>query len=322
MRDRGDSGMYKIITLMAALVVGLSTYKLTTDRLNYSAATKIETNEAILDLNIPKVEELGKAEEAIKLRNSGKTITLEKSNTLVLRGPVTSDSVAKLQQKINILSHKLSKKSKIYLVIDTPGGSVFAGMELIDHLRAIPQKIQTITLFAASMGFQIVQNMDKRYITPSGTLMSHRARGGVRGQFDGEFETRYKMVKRKINYLDAISAKRMELSVVQYKKLIKDEYWVHGFDARAAKAVDEMVNLTCGESLSGEEVITVRTFFGPTNITFSKCPVIRGSLKVDLKRIKLENRFKVKDALNKAFLQKERYVEDFILTGKHYDIFL
>lgn len=284
--------------------------------------TKITKESAVMDLQISETLDLAAKSAEVKIKAAEKTIVLEKRNMLVMRGPVTTQSVSLLQQELLAMSAKLSKSEKIYLVMDTPGGSVFAGMDLIDHLRAIPQKVETVTLFAASMGFQIVQNMDTRYITPAGTLMSHRASlGGLGGQLDGELETRYRMIKRKVDYLDAIAAKRMEMSVEDYKKMIKDEYWVHGFDAAGEKAADEMINLTCGKTLDGTVERSVQTFFGNVKVTLSECPLIRGPIKADFGNVGAENLEQVQKAIRYSFSDKKKYVDEFVLTDEHYKIF-
>lgn len=312
-----------ILALFAVLVgSSLVTKKVVEDQSLYAPSAVIK-NDVVMDLELPDVDNLAASSSGLKLSPAKKTIVLEKKNMLVFRGPVTAKSVAETQAKLLKMSYDLKRSDVIYLVLDTPGGSVFAGMQLIDHLRAVPQRIQTVTLFAASMGFQIVQNMDKRYITRSGTLMSHRARGGIQGQFDGELETRYKMVKRAINYLDAIASKRMDLSLDAYRKLIKDEYWVHGFDASADKAADEMVNLNCGKTLNGTEKKEFMTFFGPVDVTFSKCPLIRGPLKVDFKRLTgtAKQNIDTRNAINTLLNHKRKYVEEYILTDKHFNYF-
>ena len=312
-----------ILALFAVLVGSSLVTKKVVENQSLYAPSAVIKNDIVMDLELPDVDNLAASSSGLKLSPAKKTIVLESKNMIVFRGPVSAKSVAEAQAKLLKMSYKLKKDDVIYLVLDTPGGSVFAGMEFIDHLRAVPQRIQTVTLFAASMGFQIVQNMDKRYITRSGTLMSHRARGGVQGQFDGELETRYKMVKRAINYLDAIASKRMDISLEDYRKLIKDEYWVHGFDASQDKAADEMVNLNCGKSLNGTEVKEFRTFFGPVDVTFSKCPLIRGPLKVDFKRLfgTRKQKNETKSAVNTMLNHKRKYVEQYILTDKHFNYF-
>lgn len=250
-----------------------------------------------------------------------KILKLESDNMVVMRGPVTGDSVAKWMMQLQAASQRLPKDKPIYLVIDSPGGSVFAGLDLIDYAEALPQPIHTLTLFSASMAFQTVQNLDKRYILRQGTLMSHRARGGLEGQFDGELESRYRMVKRKLDYLDQVAADRMKLSIENYKAMIVNEYWVHGFDAVNEEAADEMVLAKCGKSLEGTEVIEVRTMFGTAKLRFAKCPLIRSPLGMDFAGIQDSRKEYVKEVLNKAFFNRERYVKEFVRTNLYKKVF-
>lgn len=289
---------------------------------NYRNITKIKSEQHVIDLELPDKSELQSKLFTPKLKPASKTITLESKNTVVFRGPVTDKSASDTQRKILKLSHKLSKSTPIYLILNTPGGSVGAGLDLIDFMRAIPQKVHTITLFAASMGFQIAQNMDIRYITPNGTLMSHRARlSGLGGQLDGELESRYQMIKRKVDYLDAIAAKRMKISVKNYKNLVLNEYWVHGFDSVYEDAADEMVNVTCGTSLVGTNKQNFQTFFGTAVVEFSNCPLIQAPIDITFVSIVKGKESKFKKLLDSAFTNKRNYVKEYILTGEHFKIF-
>tara|TARA_R110000868_G_C10973188_1_gene771562 strand:+ start:92479 stop:93426 length:948 start_codon:yes stop_codon:yes gene_type:complete len=288
----------------------------------YHSVTKLNSESNVANVKMPEKSILESKLFTPKLKPASKTLTLEAKNTVTYRGPVTSKSASAIQGKILALSHKLSKKTPIYLILNTPGGSVGAGLDLIDFMRAIPQKVHTITLFAASMGFQIAQNMDIRYITPNGTLMSHRAKlSGFGGQLDGEFESRYAMIKRKVDYLDAIAAKRMSITVKQYKKLIINEYWVHGFDSVEEVAADEMVNVRCGKSMKGSTFQDFRTMFGTAVVEFSKCPLIQAPLSVGFKNVKAGKANKLKNLTNAGFINKRKYVKDYILTGEHNRLF-
>lgn len=272
-------------------------------------------------LDLPK-EPLEQPQKEVKISEIRKTIVLEASNTLVLRGVISEDSVAKTQIKLLELSRQLPADAIIYLVLDTPGGSVTAGLDLIDHVSAIPQKVQTITLFAASMGFQIVQELGHRMIVNQGTLMSHRATvGGMDGQIDGEFETRVAALKRQIQYLDYLASKRMGMDISSYRKLIKDEYWVHGFDAIQEKAADEVINLNCAVSMSGTSSEDIQTLFGNVNVTYSNCPLIKAPLKIDFLKVSSEDIEEVRKAVNMSIFNKSEFVEKYILTHKHQEIF-
>lgn len=208
-------------------------------------------------------------------------LILNKSNSVVLRGEVSAESVAKLQIELLEMSQRLSPFAVIYLVLDTPGGSVSAGAELIDFIKALPQKVKTVTVFAASMGFQIAQNLDERMILPSGTLMSHRASGRFEGEFPGEMTVRLQFWLKEITRLDQIAAMRMQISIASYQALIRDEYWVKGANAVADKAADRVILARCDSSFKGTERIIIGSFFGiPISGVVSKCPLITGIMDV------------------------------------------
>lgn len=310
--------MYKTLAavlLGLALILGVPTaYKAITSKT--SVTQEISTGAAFrAPVKMPNSSEMNSGIPP-KIFDVKKIVKLEAKNTVVFRGPVTAGSVSQIMIKLKKASRKLRKNATIYLVIDSPGGSVFAGLGLIDFMKALPQKITTITLFAASMGFQIVQNSDHRMIMTNGTLMSHRARGGVEGQFDGELESRYKMVKRAIDYMDVIASKRMGLSLKTYKALILNEYWVHGFDAVADRAADEQILVQCGVSLDGTELIKLRTFFGTINAKFSKCPLIKAPVGVAFDSGNKKNMNYLKYLYRVSFKDYNKFMADFLFKPK------
>lgn len=250
------------------------------------------------------------------------TLILEGRNTVTFRGVVSSETVSVAMKEITALSRLLSKKDPIYLVLDTPGGSVFDGAEFIDFLEGVPQEVKTVTIFAASMGFQIAQNNPgERLIARNGVLMSHRATGGVDGQFNGELESRYKMIKRKIDFLDVAVAKRMGISYEDYQRRIINEYWIHGFDATEQKLADQMVLIQCGPTLVGTTDMTVQTFFGPINLKFDKCPLLREPVAVSFSQVREDAQPYVKGVINLLFTNQSRFIKDIINTDKYYKLF-
>lgn len=278
----------------------------------------------LIDVKLGPVDKLG-SKKPIKPQKFSKTLVLEKTNMVVLRGPVTEDSVARTQMKLLKVSRRISKNTPIYLVLDTPGGSVFDGLDLIDFADALPQKVYTVTLFAASMGFNIAQALDTRYIARNGTLMSHRASlSGLEGQIKGELEERYGMIRRAVDFMDYTAAKRMGISVKEYEKLIINEYWVHGYDSVREKAADEQVRLRCGSSLDGTEDVEFQTFLGTVKAQFSKCPLIRAPISADFDAISSKDPRdlkKVKEIFNMAFKNRVKFVTEYITNNKYREIF-
>ena len=275
------------------------------------------------DSEVPTaVNPLDESQKAVNLKAVSKVITLEAANTVTLRGPVTGSSVGKAMRELRSLSQKLPESTPIFLVLDTPGGSVTDGMDLIEFVKALPQKTHTVTLFAASMGFQIAQNLQTRYITTNGMLMSHRAAvRGLGGQVKGELESRYKMIRRSVDLLDFVAAKRMGLPMAKYEEMVVNELWIYGFDSLDMRAADEVVLLRCGRSMTGSEIVEFDTFFGPAKAAFSKCPLIKEPQAVDLKEIKQEHLNDVRSAINMALRDQARFVNEYVTTSRIFEVF-
>jgi ATP-dependent protease ClpP protease subunit len=289
-----------------------------------SALTRQIVNGTNKTETVPKLaEDALDNETELKVVGVEKTLLLEARNTVVLRGPVTIDSVSRTMLQLKKISKKLPKTTPIYLVLDTPGGSIMDGLDLIDFANALPQKVHTVTLFAASMGFQIAQNLDRRYIIRNGILMSHRASvSGLSGQVKGELESRYKMVRRAVDYLDFQAAKRMGMDLNKYEAMVVNEYWIYGYDAVADKAADEEVLVQCGESLTGTEDLSFQTMFGEMTATVSKCPLIKGAVSIDASQ--LYDKADVQEATEILLMSLENkrvFIKEYIVTGKFVEIF-
>lgn len=209
-------------------------------------------------------------------------ITLTERNSVRFNEEFSEVYTAKIQGEIIAKVSKLASDEPLYIVMDSPGGSVFAGAVLIDNLKALGHPIHTITIFSASMGYQLVQNLGTRYILPSGVLMSHRAAGGVQGQFYGEIESRLQMIKDVVDSLDQVAADRTKTSLEDYKKAVQNELWAVGEKAVKTHQADAIARATCDKSLRGTESRFVNTFLGRIELVFSKCPIITAPIDFKL----------------------------------------
>lgn len=217
------------------------------------------------------------AKEPTKAETSAKMteIVLTEDNTVTLRTQFSGESIGKLIQQIMAMDSKLPSKYPIYLFLYTPGGSIQAGLEFYEFTRSLNRPIHTITLFAASMGFQTVQQLGKRYILKNGILMSHQAAGGQSGSFS-QIQSRFGLWVRRVEQLDKDAAARTngKHTLQSYQAAYQNELWMTGDEAVEQGFADEVVAAKCDSGLvSGTESVEVDGLFSSVNVTFSKCPI-------------------------------------------------
>ncbi|MEV8399751.1 ClpP family protease [Streptomyces niveus] len=103
---------------------------------------------------------------------------------IVVLGEEVDDGIAnRLCAQLLLLSQE-DPKSDIVLIVNSPGGSVLAGMAVYDTMRFIPNDVATLAMgFAASMGqFLLCAGAPgKRYALPNARIMMHQPSGGIGG---------------------------------------------------------------------------------------------------------------------------------------------
>lgn len=209
--------------------------------------------------------------------SADKSITLNVNNSCVLDSAVNENSMRNLKKcVVDKIAKRRFIKTPIYIYVNSPGGSVYDGIKLITFLKNF-DNVHTITEFAASMAAAIVQgNPGKRYGVDHSVSMFHRARGGFRGQFeDGELEKRLRLWKTIVRGMEQMQANRIGITLREYKKRRKDEWWLFGKENINSNVLDEIVRVKCSKKLRKMRVkTTVRTFFGSRKVEKSACPVL------------------------------------------------
>jgi ATP-dependent Clp protease protease subunit len=207
-----------------------------------------------------------------------KEIVLTQDNSVVLNGEVTGRSVSKLIGEIKKLDAELKNGYPIYLFLNTPGGSIQAGLELFEFVKGVNRPVHTITLFAASMGFQTVQHFGTRYILEYGVLMSHKAYGGFEGEFGGEssqLDSQYGLWLRRIKMMDQKTVERTKgkKTLKKYQAEYDNELWLNGAEAVKNGYADEVVSVKCSTGLQGEKEEQVNFMGMRFTVKFDKCPI-------------------------------------------------
>lgn len=218
------------------------------------------------------------------------TIVLADDNTVNLSGEITAQSVAETIAKLRTLDAKASKwggkQKPIYLYIYSPGGEIQAGLELIEAAQGMRRPVNTVTMFGASMAFQLVQALGERYILKNGTLMSHRAAGGFEGSFGGkspsQLDSRYGFWLKRLSELDEQTVKRTngKQTIESYKESYRDELWVTGQQSVEQGYADQLATVRCDESLNGTVSHEVSFMGLPVQYETSKCPLITAIMNI------------------------------------------
>jgi ATP-dependent protease ClpP protease subunit len=213
-------------------------------------------------------------------------ITLTKDNTLILDKPIFEETVGPLMRDAKALDSYTNSSEPIYLVLRTPGGSIDAGLENNELLANLKRPVKTLSIFAASMGFQTVQALGERLVLQNGTLMSHKARGGFSGEFPGQLDSRYQYYLKRVTRMDAQAVKRSggKLTLSTYHSLIENEYWCDGQDCVDQGFADAVVVAECDKSLEGSRMdsdkFIMMGHIVQVDFEFSKCPLNTGLLGV------------------------------------------
>ena len=123
---------------------------------------------------------------------------------IIFLGDEVNDATASLVVAQLLFLEADDPDKDIHLYINSPGGSVTAGMAIYDTMQYIKPDVSTICVgMAASMGAFLLAAgaKGKRYALPNSTIMIHQPRGGSRGQApDGEIHTKFLLnTKEKLN---------------------------------------------------------------------------------------------------------------------------
>lgn len=122
---------------------------------------------------------------------------------IFLAGEITDDSANSIIAQLIYLEGKNPDKD-IFIYINSPGGSVSAGMAIYDTMNYIKCDVSTICVgLAASMGAFLLSSgaKGKRFALPNSEIMIHQPLGGAQGQAsDIEIQARHiQNIKAKLN---------------------------------------------------------------------------------------------------------------------------
>ena len=162
---------------------------------------------------------------------------------IIFLGVPIDDYVANIIQAQLLFLESVDSHKDIQIYLNTPGGSVYAGLGIYDTMQYINPHVATIcTGVAASMGAILLcaGEKGKRTALKHSRILIHQPMGSAEGQVsDIEITTR-EIQKLKKELYEIISLH----SGQQYKKILRDadrDYWMTAEEARDYGMIDEVL---------------------------------------------------------------------------------
>ncbi|MGT2846895.1 ATP-dependent Clp protease proteolytic subunit [Streptococcus massiliensis] len=169
---------------------------------------------------------------------------LLKDRIIMLTGPVEDNMANSIIAQLLFLDAQDNTKD-IYLYVNTPGGSVSAGLAIVDTMNFIKSDVQTIVMgVAASMGTIIASSgaKGKRFMLPNAEYLIHQPMGGAgNGTQQTDMAIVAEHLLRTRNTLEGILSKNSGKSVKQIHKDAERDYWMSAQETLDYGFIDEIM---------------------------------------------------------------------------------
>jgi ATP-dependent Clp protease, protease subunit len=166
---------------------------------------------------------------------------LLKDRIIWLGSEVRDDNANEIAAKLLLLAAEDANKD-IYLYINSPGGSITAGMAIYDTMQFVPNDIVTVGIgMAASMGQLLLTagTKGKRYITPNARVLLHQPHGGFGGT-SSDIQTQAALITDMKHRLAEITAEATGKSFEQVNADGDRDRWFNAEQALAYGFVDHI----------------------------------------------------------------------------------
>lgn len=167
---------------------------------------------------------------------------LLKDRIIFLGGPIT-DTMANsvIAQLLFLENQEPGRDIKLY--INSPGGSVTAGLAIYDTIQYLTSDVSTICVgMAASMGAVLLGTgtKGKRFALPNSEILLHQVMGGVEGQAV-EIEITARQIIKIKDKLNDILVKHTGQSLDKIEKDTDRDFYMTALEAKSYGLIDEVI---------------------------------------------------------------------------------
>ena len=183
------------------------------------------------------IEQSGRGERAYDIYSR-----LLKERIIFLVGPI-NDGMANLVVAQLLFLESENPDKDIHLYINSPGGSVSAGMAMYDTMQFIKPDVSTLCVgMAASMGAFLLSAgaKGKRFSLPNSRVMIHQPSGGAQGQAT-DIEIHARDILKTRDQLNRILAANTGQPIEKIERDTERDYFMFADDAKEYGLVDQVI---------------------------------------------------------------------------------
>jgi len=169
---------------------------------------------------------------------------LLKERIIFLAGPIVDPMANSIIAQLLFLASQDPKKD-IQLYINTPGGSVTAGLAIYDTMQYVKCPISTVCVgMAASMGAILLAagTKGKRFALPNSEILLHQVAGGITGEAV-EIEITAKQIIKIKDKLNKILAKHTGQPLEKVEKDTDRDFYLSAEEAKEYGIIDEVIKV-------------------------------------------------------------------------------
>ena len=193
------------------------------------------------------IETSGRGERAYDIYSR-----LLRERIIFLVGPVNDQTASLVVAQLLFLESENPDKD-IHFYINSPGGSVTAGMSIFDTMEFIKPDVSTMCVgMAASMGSFLLMAgaKGKRFSLPNARVMIHQPSGGAQGQAT-DIEIHAREILKTREQLNRIYAERTGQPLEKIRADMERDFFMDPEEAKTYGLIDQVLNKRAGPPAAG-----------------------------------------------------------------------
>ena len=192
------------------------------------------------------IEQSGRGERAYDIYSR-----LLRERIIFLVGPVNDQSASVVVAQLLFLESENPDKD-IHFYINSPGGSVSAGMSIFDTMEFVKPDVSTMCMgIAASMGSFLLMagKKGKRFALPNSRVMIHQPSGGAQGQAT-DIEIHAREILKTREQLNRIYAERTGQPIEKIRSDMERDFFMDTEESKAYGLIDQVLAQRAGPATS------------------------------------------------------------------------